>query len=236
MALLVKGNNKLGNSIWQFSIPAGSTNCPGRSELCDDRCYAQRGMFAMPNVQASLRKRLAASKRKDFVQKMIEEILRVKARTIRVSVSGDFYSPEYVRKWHEIVKSTPETVYFTYTRSWRVPEIYEELKAFARLKNLRLWFSVDQETGIPPKIPKNVRLAYMQVDIKDVPSHKMDLVFRDYPIRGSIHKYINGVQVCPPENGVTELTCEKCGICYSNRVVKKGLPDKNIRMQLQLVA
>lgn len=218
--LLVRGNSKIGKNIWQFSIPAGKT-CPGKSFLCNDRCYAQKGMFQFSNVKESLERRLEASKRDDFVSQIIKEIIRKNINVVRIHVAGDYYSAAYVKKWHEIVKACANTIFFTYTRSWRIPDINKELRRLAKCKNCRMWYSADMETGYPKIIPKNIRIAYMSVNTTDIPAQKCKIVFRDYGIRDKPQKKINFVQVCPPENGVnTDFTCEKCKICWRDETSK----------------
>jgi hypothetical protein len=233
--MLARGNVKLGKQIWCFSIPAGPT-CPGKSELCGSLCYAQKGFFVMPSVKRSQQRNWEASQLGDFVEHMTEEIRKRKCRVIRIHVAGDYYSAEYVRKWHQIVKACPDVIFFTYTRSWRVPEIDKELRNYVKLRNLRMWYSVDQETGYPKRVSKRVRLAYMSVALHDVPAHKSDLVFRDYGGRAVVQKRMNGVLVCPPENGATDVTCEKCGVCWRRvEAPPKGAPDAR-RVPLALVA
>lgn len=228
--LLVKGNKKLGK-IYQFSIPAGST-CPGKSRLCDASCYAQRGFYAMPNVAASLKAKLKATKRVSFVQNMITEITAKRAAVVRLHCAGDFASATYTEKWLAIVKACPDTTFYAYTRSWRVASILPVLRKLAQQPNFRLWFSIDQETGMPKVKPPRVRFAYMSVNTKDIPSKRNDLVFRDYPLRGEIQKYINDIQVCPPENGVTDTTCEKCGICYRDDPKDSIVTNKRISLAI----
>jgi hypothetical protein len=229
--LLVKGNSKLGRKIWGFSLPAGST-CPGKSDICNDRCYAQKGFFVMPSAKAAFKKRLAATKRDDFVLAMTAEIAKVRAEIVRIHISGDMYDAEYAHKWYEIVKASPATVFFMYTRSWRVDEIRPELAKIAALPNMRMWWSVDQETGMPTKLPKRVRTAYMAITINDAPPKKAHLAFRDYPVRGLIQKKMNDVLVCPPENGVnTGMTCEQCGNCW-RRPPEDAINSKRIALKL----
>ncbi len=211
--MLVKGNTKLGRTIWCFSIPASLT-CPGKTELCDSRCYAQRGMFCMPSVKASHMHNYECTLRGDFVRRMVREIRIHAATVVRIHTAGDCYHANYVRKWICIVKACPDTKFFIFTRSWRIKTIRNQLTRFAKCRNVRMWWSVDKETGKPPNRPKRVRCAYMSIDMNDQPDTSMDLVFRDYPLRGVIQKKINNVMVCPPENGATKLTCEQCQFCF----------------------
>lgn len=217
--LVSKGNGKMGRMLI-FSIPAGDS-CPGKSELCFEHCYARKNHFTRPAVIGAYVENWKAAEKDDFVDLMVEHIKQQDEKLMRLHAAGDFYSAEYVKKWIAIIKACPEVNFYAYTRSWRVPSIYKALLAFAKLPNAKLWFSVDQETGLPKRKPQNVRFAYMQIRNKDrneedLPPSSCDLVFRDHVLRKQVIKKINDVMVCPHENGVTELTCEQCKFCYTN--------------------
>src|SRR4051812_21010484 len=95
--LLTRGNTKLGEGIHAWSLPAVET-CPGRSALCggkDGVCYAMRGRFRTHRMRARLAANLAASRADDFAGRMIAEVQRRGVHTLRVHVSGDFYSGGY---------------------------------------------------------------------------------------------------------------------------------------------
>jgi hypothetical protein len=210
--LLVRGNRKLGDAIFSFSLPAGST-CPGQSPSCARHCYAKHGHYVHPNVRALYARNLELTHSPAFVGLMRAEVRRTLARVVRIHGSGDFYSPEYARKWVDVAHATKETRYFAFTRSWRVPEIREELTLLARLRNVRLWFSCDKDTGVPATQPKRVKLAWMQTSPEDVPP-RVDLVFRIRSLRNTTVKRIGLTLVCPVENGITKTTCGQCGFCW----------------------
>jgi Gene product 88 len=213
-AMLSPGNSKLGRRIFQWSIPAGKT-CPSKSKLCDSRCYAQKGYYHMESVKSKLEENLKKTADKLFVRAMIDDVVAKKATVVRIHVAGDFYSTEYVRKWHSVVAATPNVVYFTYTRSWRDAGMKAALFTMAKdCKNLRMWWSADAETGHPAMVPGNIRVAYMSVLPEDVPDYRAALVFRDYGVRKDVVKRMNGVLVCPAENGATEITCQQCKYCF----------------------
>src|SRR4051812_20847388 len=88
--LLVQGNDKLGQALMHFDVPAGVT-CPGKSSLCASKCYALRGRFVFPQVQERLQYCFAMSKRASFPRLMIEEIRRKGAAfVVRIHCAGDF--------------------------------------------------------------------------------------------------------------------------------------------------
>jgi hypothetical protein len=215
--VFTKGNSKLGKSILVFSIPAIKT-CPGRSKLCERLCYADQGFFMMHNVKDRLYNNWKLSQKKHFAETVTELLNDVKPGTIlRIHVAGDFYNAEYAEKWLYILKNSPHIKAFAYTRSWRVPEIKPTLTKLAKLPNLQLWFSCDKETGRPTTVPERARLAYLMTDDSDIPRYRLDVTFRDYPVRSSIMKRLNGGIVCPPENGISSnVHCEQCRICFTD--------------------
>ncbi|MBP3958396.1 hypothetical protein J8F10_24365 [Gemmata sp. G18] len=214
--LLIQGNQKLSQAIFHWDLPAALT-CPGSSELCREKCYALRRRYLFPQVQERLQYCYEVSKRKDFPTLMIEEIRRKGAAfVVRIHCAGDFFSPSYVRKWIEVVKGSPNTRFFGYSRSWRVQAIYPALCELAQQPNMRLFFSADSETGAPPELPENVRVAWMMVE-EEEPIPEVDLIFRDFPLRKNSPSRIGLTLICPNEVGdhrSDEVNCGTCGFCW----------------------
>lgn len=216
-----KGNTKLG-AFHTWSIPPGRAHCPGETAACASVCYAKRGHYYVTHVQDGLHRNYAFSKTKAFVPWVNAQIVAMEITRLRIHVAGDFYSAEYTSKWRQIVKHNPGTLFLAYTRSWRIPEIREELLKLARHKNIRLWFSADRDAP-PVREWKRVRWAYMAMDDEDGEEAArkypgIQLMFR---VRHhSPRRRLGGVIVCPPENGIAvrqRITCERCGLCWDPR-------------------
>lgn len=243
-----RGNHKLGSRVLTWSLPALST-CPGKSKVCTEklengamRCYATQHMtgFQQPAYYANLE----ASRSDLFVGRAVDRLTRMvtKCDTVRLHVSGDFYSPEYVDKWADIVRRCPSQRFWAYTRSYRVSGFDAAFRRLAALTNISLWYSLDKATGYPAVIPERVRTCYLAVDDDDANSIRpeaVDLLFRDYPSRTSVLTSVGGKPVCPHENGKTSyMTCERCRICIrpsridGSRQVEGG---KTRRIPLSLV-
>lgn len=213
MGLLFPGNTKTGPQIALFNLPRVDT-CPGATALCVKHCYIKR-TNRFPQVRPSHQLRYEASLKDDFVQKMVADIVKCRKKILRVHTSGDFYGEKYIADWVDIVKQTPETAYYAYTRSWRVPRLMRQLDRLRRLPNMQLWWSSDSETGAPPEGV----VAYMSVDDSDIPEFGASLVFRVK--RDTMRTMVGGVNVCPLESGQPKLkenglTCAKCRLCFSN--------------------
>lgn len=212
--LLTQGNGKLSASVWHFDIvPVAS--CPGRSALCVERCYAVRRRFTFPQVKERLAWAFEQSKRSDFVDRMIGELYRKGVMALRWHVAGDVYSPDYARKLLAIVKGSPHTRHWIYSRSWRISRIERVLCELAKQPNMAVWYSCDSETGLPAKLPPNVRVAWMQTEMDEEVPEGIDLLFLDMPLRRKIELPL-AAPVCEQETvegkarGVTCATCRVC--------------------------
>ena len=209
--LLQLGNSKLGRAIHVWSIPAIDT-CPGSTELCRNLCYALRHRFRFDSVKRRLAWNLRQSRRIDFVERMIAEIRSGGVLVLRLHVAGDFYDAEYVRKWLTIVKRSPRARFYGYSRSWLVPASVPALEELAACSAMRLWYSVDDESGVPPTVPPFVRVAYLQTTSAKLPSD-VDLVFRPHRLRTLPELPI----VCDSETVAGKqlaVTCGSCGRCF----------------------
>jgi hypothetical protein len=206
LKLLANGNTKLGTEIGAWSIPSLKT-CPGKSSLCSKLCYAGRYEH---RLHIDYSPKLAASKCPDFIGNMVSEA-RLR-RIVRVHVSGDFYSQEYIRTWAEIAKRCPGTQFYVYTRSWRDKLLMPALRALGAMPNFKVLFSCDKETGIPEGATKS-QLVWMATDDTDVPPVPVLMVFRVK--RSSVMAKMAGSTVCPKENGlVNAVTCGRCQLCF----------------------
>lgn len=213
--LLVAGNSKLSPGVWHFDLPAGPT-CPGKSGLCHARCYARKNQFRYPQVQERLTWNFEQSKRKDFADRLCDELYRKGATLCRLHVAGDVYSPAYGRKLLEAIGRSPFCRFWLYSRSWRVRSIEPVLRAIAVVPNAVVHYSADSDTGVPPHLPPGVRLAWLQAEEGDQPAGGFDLLFRDHPLRGRLPLHLAAV-TCPqetPSGKARGVTCATCTTCY----------------------
>jgi hypothetical protein len=210
--LLSKGNDKMGETFHSWSLPAVRT-CPGRSSVCERWCYATHGRFLTGKSKELMQWRLKQAARKDFADRMVQEICRRGAIVVRIHVSGDFMTPAYTAKWLDIATRSVKTTFFAYTRSWRVSSIAPLLRALSQLDNVFLWYSADRETGHPQDVPERVRVAWMQT-AADEPVQG-DLVFQTRSLRRLALPL--SVPVCPQETPAGKergVNCANCTICW----------------------
>jgi hypothetical protein len=237
--MLTPGNAKLGTDlIWSFSVPSGGKECVGLSKVCREACYARRTEQYRPKAAARYRRNLALSKTKGFVRRVRAFLIAHHVRVVRIHTGGEFATPRYVRKWRAIIRRSPRVQFFTYTRAWRVPAIRMELERLAELSNLQLWYSTDQETGLPDHVPNHIRLAWLMVGEDDLPAGRVDLIFRVRALRRVPLAEWNGVPVCPAESGVPgpKTTCDHCRMCWKPPPAKcQSAAIPSLRLSLPLI-
>lgn len=112
--LLVAGNSTMPKTVGIFNLPALTTCLP--SEWCREHCYALKGRFCWSNVKSAHKWHLRQSRRTNFVDKMVKEIKRRKFLFVRVHISGDFYSEEYIAKWAAIARACSGVIFRTNTK------------------------------------------------------------------------------------------------------------------------
>lgn len=95
---------------------------------CHD-CYADKGLYNMPNVANAYDWRGKLTFRDDFVHIINWELEKLKKRPkyFRIHDSGDFYSDRYVLKWWRIIEKNPDIHFYCYTK-----EISRMFRAFDR--------------------------------------------------------------------------------------------------------
>lgn len=197
----VDGNNKTGkegriaNSVLVWNLPYIKT-CPGASELCKSICY-NAAYDINDNSDANL---LQYNEDKDQLMEYINEILKCRLKhgkvIVRLHSEGDFFSEEYVRFWKEIISMNKEVGFWTYTKSWVIPEIRKELVELERLDNINIYYSWDNTMGVKPN---NHKLAILTYDIEEyINASKQDVV------------------ICPEQYSMVRC-CADCGICITNK-------------------
>lgn len=232
-AILSPGNIKTGDTA-SFDIPP-ITTCPGATELCKRLCYAV-SLHYKPVVANKYAHNYSFSLDANFAPYMIRRIPC--NATFRIHVSGDFYSAEYVRKWIEIATRRKDVVFYCYTRSWRITDIWRQILKFGRLPNVAVNVSCDKETGKPKRSCIPFRWCYMSTD-DTAPKwlRRQDLIFRtNHSARVGNHQWkrqhaidngqdpnlvapllhrMGQTPICPFERGqkLVDFSCSQCRIC-----------------------
>lgn len=230
LTYISEGNEK--TECFSFDLPAKIT-CPGMTDTCDKVCYAYNFMFMYKAVNAKYKRNLKFANSDGFVTHMIAEIPA--NCEFRIHVSGDFYSYDYVRKWEEIVAERPDVTFYTYTRSWLIPEIWGAIEFLHEWGNVNVNLSVDKDTGKPNSYLDNYRWCYLTgTDSAPDWMREGDIIFRsnhtgqkrkrkndikkgiDPNVRAPLIHKLGGVIVCPFERGrdmPKSLSCAKCHLC-----------------------
>jgi hypothetical protein len=106
---------------WAGRLPDGRTynTCPSAS-ACAPLCYARSGTYRFPGVLAAHERNLVMilDDLPGWERRMAEELThrRYRDRHVRIHDSGDFFSREYLQAWLRIIRATPATVFYAYTK------------------------------------------------------------------------------------------------------------------------
>ncbi len=236
--LLCHGNNKLGHElIYSFGLPSGDPKvCVGKTAACEEVCYGKRVETYRASVRRRYERNLAASRKQSFAARVVSEIKRRFIRVVRWNVGGDIYSATFARKLAQIARGTEWCRHYVYSRSWRVPSVRVALEELAAVKNFRVWYSLDRDTGLPegPVHPR-VRLCYLQLEEHDLPPVGTGLVFRVRKLRSKPAVKVGEIPICPvetPTGKAKQASCQSCMICF--KTLAEDLPTgwKNGRLAL----
>lgn len=160
--LLSNSNSDLArDGIWNWTIPALAARLPdGRTVrtcpaagVCAQICYARNGSYNFSNVKAAHVRNLAfvVEDPEGWERAMTVELShkRFIGKAVRVHDAGDYFSDDYVAAWLRIMRATPRTQFYSYTK---------EVDRFRRL--------------VEPGAPENFRWVYSLGGVQD---HLLDL-------------------------------------------------------------
>ena len=129
MALLSNGNSDLRrDGIWTWSIPAWVTklddgrtiNCCPSAGACAKPCYARKGTYNFRNVKSKHQSNLkrVLDDLDGWEKEMTDELAKLKfvGKFVRIHDGGDFFSLDYLNAWLRIIKATPKTTFYCYTK------------------------------------------------------------------------------------------------------------------------
>jgi hypothetical protein len=117
---LTQGNAKLSKCILGWSITPVIT-CPNNNQ-CANTCYARKLEKLYPVCKRAWTRNYQLSKTREFkntISTFIASKIK-KIKYVRIHVSGDFYSQEYIDKWCSIVQEFPDIKFYTYTKTFNM--------------------------------------------------------------------------------------------------------------------
>lgn len=142
---------------WAYSLPAAECKTGSRLQrvagsVCHG-CYAMKGRYAFPAVQAALYRRLGTIARPLWAQAMAELIKRKSKREpfFRWHDSGDIQSLDHLRAIARVAELTPAVQHWLPSREYRLVREYLETEKPPANLNIRL--SAHMLGGRAPRFP-----------------------------------------------------------------------------------
>lgn len=175
--------------------------CPGSTPECERICYAARPVKEMGPV--------AVMWLKNSIMVDVPP-LPEDAKLLRIHVSGDFDTVEYVENWIVRLTERPDVRAWAYTRSWRVPELLPALERLRALPNVQLFASMDKSTPVLP--PAGWRRAWIDGDPR-AGDPQLVRAHMDDPVQHNLVTVDGGRTYVCPEETKRVPDCERCGYC-----------------------
>lgn len=204
------GNTKIGFGVHTYSRLAGNPalgnvggTCPGSSPECEAICYAKR-------IGGLARYMYEGNAGSDVPP------IPAECQILRIHVSGDFDSIDYIASWYNRLKERPDVTAWAYTRSWRVPSLLAALEALRSLPNMQLFASMDE--SVPEMPPAGWRRAWIDGDTRAgepvvMRAHSMEVISkRNFVTADGDRSFI-----CPEETKHKQ-NCLTCGYCFEGRL------------------
>jgi len=168
--------------------------CPGATEECQAICYAARPVTE-DGIVFQMWDRNSQT----------EEVPPIPddCTLLRIHVSGDFTSNQYIRSWIRRLEERPDVTAWAYTRSWRVPELRAMLELLRALPNFTLFASMDRSTQEVP--PSGWRVAWLAGDER---GEAKALSTENFITITGAPSY-----ACPEESGRRQ-NCVACAYCF----------------------
>ena len=114
---------------WAYGLPAAECKTGGKLKLIPNStcsgCYADKGCYVFPVVQAAQYRRLASIKSIEWVDAMAELINSKKSKYFRWHDSGDVQDEAHLMKIFEVCELTPGTQHWMPTREAWVKKFLE---------------------------------------------------------------------------------------------------------------
>lgn len=215
-----------------FGLPAGAT-CPGQTGFCDV-CYGVNAE-GRPNVKNNLYSNLNELRGKsetemaELLREMMGDYRKAFAKfnlppeqdIFRIHWDGDFFSEDYARAWRTIIEEHPETIFWTYTRSFGGS--VDVVDILAGIPNLAFYLSVDAWN-----IDAAIRIIEER---KKLGKPRISLAFcaddqhqaEQLGLRAG--KSILSQTVCPENTGELPLASEGTGACVKCMLCIKKRPN-----------
>lgn len=201
---LMAGNSKLGQSgtkfqtVFVWNIPPVVT-CPGASRMCLQICYNAENrpdVFPISDWNHNLEWFLYDPEA--LAQKIRSQLCgATKPSAVRIHSAGDFFSKEYTAFWHRIAKEHESIKFWSYTRSWVIPDLFSSLECLRALRNVQLFASWDNTMPTPPA------------------DWRLSLVVDRMSEALNEHHFGSKVVFCPEQiSRVPNCAC--CGFCMKN--------------------
>lgn len=131
-----------GTKSWKVEFNGKSCTMKGTCPLQCEHCYGCNGRYAMASVYNSIAwKTVAARQHMDWLENAITAQINwgkygKPLDFVRVHITGDFFSEEYIAMWKRIKANCPTTRMWAYTKNPVAENAFDDVEGFNIVKSL----------------------------------------------------------------------------------------------------
>ena len=153
-----------------YSLPARECKAGGKLRQVENStcsgCYAMKGRYVFPNVQAALYRRFAAIRKPLWAETMAEILSRKGETWFRWHDSGDLQDVEHLALIVKVCQLTPSVSHWLPTREYRIVADY--VSGGGEIpENLNIRFSAHMIGGAVPTFPRLQGLVTVSTVTRD---------------------------------------------------------------------
>jgi hypothetical protein len=234
--IFATGNSKLSKGIATFSLPAGHT-CPFAKECLSKvnrlthkiadgkhtlfRCFSASQECIFPTVFRARWHNLELLRANSTIEKMgmlIQTSLPNGFTSVRVHVSGDFYSERYFLSWLNVAYNNPLIIFYGYTKA--IPFLVKYKKFIPN--NFRFTAS---KGGTHDELIARHKLKYAEVvfSVAEATSKGLEIDHDDshaYNDYGNFALLLHGIQPMGSRASIAMSALKKTGFVGYNKATK----------------
>jgi len=131
-----------GTKTWEAVFNGDSIRISGTCKCQCEHCYGCSGRYVMPSViKSNTWRTVAARVYQEWLEKTIVAQINWgknghPLKCVRVHITGDFFSPEYIALWRRIISACPDTEFWTYTKNPDAENAFDDIDNMNVVKSI----------------------------------------------------------------------------------------------------
>lgn len=169
-----------------------------RCSLCSQYCYCEKSRFYQNNYSSRFNNLLHYLMSPEKMKLSINnQIAQEDVEIVRLHTEGDFFSPDYLKFWLDIVQTNTPTKFYSYTKQF---EFFENIDRLPENFYLQISIDTKSEYKLPLELMKKGNVN----------------IYLTYADDAEIMPFLTSNGLNPADVVQCAGKCKKCRNCYTN--------------------